>query len=278
MKYQQSEKQPKSATSSEKTSTEVVKKNPDISIEDHLITNTQDFEKNGHAENSLEIGRKGAPLSWFTTGTDLVQTPQPQPRSEQVQSNNEEDSHPKSGINNPGSHVAGGLVSQRPDHGQIAEETHSQSQSLIETETPNTVPSESVKLKTLPEETFMEIETDQEKKRLEEPSSELEERVRQREQIEQDVVALEAARDALETEKLQLQNEVKEIRKAAEEFRTEGFNSFDVDSKRFVNTLQTANRREDEEIDFSDIPANLYKVEEEGFLLYSDPAVICLDC
>jgi len=162
MKYQQSEKQPKSATSSEKTSTEVVKKNPDISIEDHLITNTQDFEKNGHAENSLEIGRKGAPLSWFTTGTDLVQTPQPQPRSEQVQSNNEEDSHPKSGINNPGSHVAGGLVSQRPDHGQIAEETHSQSQSLIETETPNTVPSESVKLKTLPEETFMEIQTDQE--------------------------------------------------------------------------------------------------------------------
>src|SRR5215471_17461132 len=36
---------------------------------------------------------------------------------------------------------------------------------------------------------------------------------------------------------------------------------------------KTVNQQEDEEIDFSDSPANL-NIEKEGFLLYSDPAVI----
>src|SRR5215467_797300 len=38
-------------------------------------------------------------------------------------------------------------------------------------------------------------------------------------------------------------------------------------------SCKTVNQQEDEEIDFSDSPANL-NIEKEGFLLYSDPAVI----
>ena len=44
------------------------KKNPDISIEDHAITNTQDFEKNGHPVDFKGQDQKGGPLSWFTNG------------------------------------------------------------------------------------------------------------------------------------------------------------------------------------------------------------------
>ena len=40
------------------------KKNPDISIENHTIKNTQDFEENGYPVK----GQKGGPLSWFTNG------------------------------------------------------------------------------------------------------------------------------------------------------------------------------------------------------------------
>ena len=42
------------------------KKNPDISIEDHAITNTQDFEKNGDPVDFKGQDQKGGPLSWFT--------------------------------------------------------------------------------------------------------------------------------------------------------------------------------------------------------------------
>src|SRR5215469_9238841 len=39
------------------------KNNKDISIENHAIVNTQDFEENGYP-----LGQKGGPLSWFTNG------------------------------------------------------------------------------------------------------------------------------------------------------------------------------------------------------------------
>ena len=49
------------------------KKNPDISVENHIIKNTQDFEKNGYASEDSQgqdqgQGQKGGPLSWFVNG------------------------------------------------------------------------------------------------------------------------------------------------------------------------------------------------------------------
>ena len=44
------------------------KNNPDISIGNHVINNTQDFEENGYPIEGSQ-GQKG-PLSWFTNGYD----------------------------------------------------------------------------------------------------------------------------------------------------------------------------------------------------------------
>lgn len=47
------------------------KDNKDISIVNHIITNTQDFEKNGYSSEDIQgQGRKGLgpPLNWFTNG------------------------------------------------------------------------------------------------------------------------------------------------------------------------------------------------------------------
>ena len=48
-----------------------VKKNEDIVIENHLITNTQDFEKNGYGE---DIKKDGGPLSWLMKEARTSQT------------------------------------------------------------------------------------------------------------------------------------------------------------------------------------------------------------
>jgi hypothetical protein len=45
------------------------KKNPDISIENHAIVNTRDFEENGYPVEDSQ-GQKGGPLSWFTKTRD----------------------------------------------------------------------------------------------------------------------------------------------------------------------------------------------------------------
>ena len=55
------------STFPEQTLSEIeFKKNPDISIENHAIINTQDFEENGHPP--IDLGLKGGPLSWFMNG------------------------------------------------------------------------------------------------------------------------------------------------------------------------------------------------------------------
>jgi hypothetical protein len=43
------------------------KKNPDISIENHTIVNTQDFEENGYPVGQGQTVSQG-PLNWFTNG------------------------------------------------------------------------------------------------------------------------------------------------------------------------------------------------------------------
>jgi hypothetical protein len=54
---------------------EFKKKKPYISIENHAIVNTRDFEENGHPFEDSQgqgqgQGQKGGPLSWFTKGRD----------------------------------------------------------------------------------------------------------------------------------------------------------------------------------------------------------------
>src|SRR5215467_7021982 len=55
--------------------------------------------------------------------------------------------------------------------------------------------------------------------------------------------------------------------------KIEEFDFADTPYQEQSEISKTVNQQEDEEIDFSDSPANL-DIEEEGFLLDSDPAVI----
>jgi hypothetical protein len=75
----QNREQPESFNKSDRVTTftkEVLdevefKKNPDISIGNHVIINTQDFEENGYPiEDRQGQGQKGGPLSWFTKTRD----------------------------------------------------------------------------------------------------------------------------------------------------------------------------------------------------------------
>jgi hypothetical protein len=50
------------------------KKNPDISIEHHVIHNTEDFEENGYPVDQGQKGVSQGPLSWFTNGYDSSQS------------------------------------------------------------------------------------------------------------------------------------------------------------------------------------------------------------
>jgi hypothetical protein len=54
------------------------KEDSDISLEDHIITNTKDWQENGYR---LEGSQKGGPLSWFRNGSTKESEKDPPPSS-----------------------------------------------------------------------------------------------------------------------------------------------------------------------------------------------------